>query len=103
MIFPVFGQFLRILESTFFILLDLKIWWTWPPDVTLSIMNQIPKIEGKVESILGLIFNIHNSSALDFIRLWSGLYHQLYAAYHMHIKCREPALLDRIILELQAV
>ena len=54
-------------------------------------MYQIPKIEGKVESISGLIFNIHNRSALDFIRLWSGLYHQLYAAYHMHIKCREPA------------
>ena len=51
-------------------------------------MKQIPKIEGKVESILGLIFNIHNRTALDFIRLWSGLYHQLYAAYHMHIKCR---------------
>ena len=64
-------------------------------------MDQIPKIEGK--SILSLIFNIHNSSALDFIRLWSGLYHQLYAAYHMHIKCREPAVLDRIILELQTV
>ena len=54
-------------------------------------MYQISKIEGKVESISGLIFNIHNRSALDFIRLWSGLYHQLYAAYHMHIKCREPA------------
>ena len=54
-------------------------------------MYQIPKIEGKVESISVLIFNIHNRSALDFIRLWSGLYHQLYAAYHMHIKCREPA------------
>jgi len=54
-------------------------------------MYQIPKIQGKVESISGLIFNIHNRSALDFIRLWSGLYHQLYAAYHMHIKCREPA------------
>ena len=78
-------------EPAIFISLDLKNWWTWPQDVTFSIMYQIPKIEGKVESISGLIFNIHNRSALDFIRLWSGLYHQLYAAYHMHIKCREPA------------
>ena len=78
-------------QPAIFISLDLKNWWTWPQDVTFSIMYQIPKIEGKVESISGLIFNIHNRSALDFIRLWSGLYHQLYAAYHMHIKCREPA------------
>lgn len=99
MVFSSFGSSFadfrkHMFQPAIFISLDLKNSWTWPQDVTFSIMYQISKIEGKVESISGLIFNIHNRSALDFIRLWSGLYHQLYAAYHMHIKCREPVVLE---------
>ena len=74
--------------------------FTWPQKLMnltsrCYIFNNVSNPEDRrEESISGLIFNIHNRSALDFIRLWSGLYHQLYAAYHMHIKCREPAVLE---------
>ena len=70
---------ISIENSKFSINCNLKNWFprTWPQDVwryNLFHYESNPQDRRKVKSALSLIFNIHNRPALDFIRLWSGLF-----------------------------